>query len=122
MEVRDFPGARDDPDDEASLFNLSDSEADPIDCDRAFRNYVMSELGWKRYLDSPVPADRFDGQDFAGSVDVSLNDMPIETAGDWKWALEIHQVARFQETKIRAPKRLSQKIERDRGPCLAGNG
>ena len=41
MGVRDFLGVRDDPDGEASLFNLSDSEADPIDCDRAFRNYVM---------------------------------------------------------------------------------
>ena len=32
MEVRDFPGVRDDPDGEAFLFNLSDGEADPIDC------------------------------------------------------------------------------------------
>jgi hypothetical protein len=81
----------------------------------------MSELGWKRYLDSPVPAGRLDGKDFAGSVDVPLNNVPIESARDWEWTFEIHKVARPQEAKIRSPKRLNQQIERDRGNRLCGN-
>jgi hypothetical protein len=122
VKVRDFPGVRDDPDDETFLFHLSDGKADAVDTDRAFRNHVMGKLRWKRYLDTMVPPSRLDGQNFPGSVYVSLNDVAIEPARDWKRTFEIHKVARLQEAKIRPSERLSQKVERDRGHGLADNG
>ena len=93
MQVRHFPGVRNNPKYEACRMKFSDSETNTIDSNGAFKYDVRLKAGGKLDLDPVIGSLLFHGEDSGRRVDMTLNQMPVESPVCRHGSLQVHEVA-----------------------------
>ena len=96
---------------EHAAFERGDGEADAIDGDGSFVYQVRIELGGDANAQPPVViAEGVERQEFAGAIDVALDDVAAEAAAGGKGALQIDARTGAQVAQIAAPEGLRGEI------------
>jgi hypothetical protein len=93
MQVRNFPGVRNNPKYKACRVKFSDSETNAVDRYGALKYDVLLKAGGKLDFDPVIGPLLFHGEDGGCRVDMTLNQVPVESPVCRHGSLQVHEVA-----------------------------
>src|SRR5690606_2170704 len=105
---------RDDSNAEASVVDLIDRQADPVDTDRAFDSDVSTQWLWNREAELARVPTKLAGLEPAHAIDVPAHQVATECITQSETRLEVHRIAHRQLPERAALERLEANVCREK--------
>ena len=100
-----------DPKHRAAFLEFGDGQRDAVDAERAFVDAQPVDFRWQGDFETMILPMRFERENLAGGIDVTLNEMSAESRGGEHRSFEINGGTRPQITQRGDAEGLGQDVE-----------